>query len=49
MQEILLQTTNLTKQFGRHRAVDQVNLHIKKGSIYGLLEEMELEKQPVSK
>lgn len=37
MQEILLQTTNLTKQFGRHRAVDQVNLHIKKGSIYGFI------------
>ncbi len=37
MQEILLQTTSLTKQFGRHRAVDQVNLHIKKGAIYGFI------------
>lgn len=41
MSELLLQTRNLTKQYGRHRAVDDVNMHIKKGAIYGLLEEME--------
>ncbi|HAS06207.1 MAG TPA: bacitracin ABC transporter ATP-binding protein [Eubacterium sp.] len=28
---------NLTKQYGRHRAVDDVNMHIKKGAIYGFI------------
>ena len=37
MSEILLQTRNLTKQYGRHRAVDDVNMHIKKGAIYGFI------------
>lgn len=46
MSELLLQTRNLTKQYGRHRAVDDVNMHIKKGAIYGL-EETEPVKQPV--
>lgn len=34
MSEILLQTHGLTKQYGRHKAVDHVDLHIKKGAIY---------------
>lgn len=33
----LLQTRALTKQYGRHRAVDQVSMHIKKGAIYGFI------------
>ncbi len=37
MSELLLQTRNLTKQYGRHRAVDDVNMHIKKGEIYGFI------------
>ena len=36
MSELLLQTRNLTKQYGRHRAVDDVNMH-KKGAIYGFI------------
>ena len=38
MSELLLQTRNLTKQYGRHRAVDDVNMHIKKGAIYGFID-----------
>ena len=37
MSEFLLQTTGLTKQFGSHKAVNQVNLHIKKGAVYGFI------------
>jgi len=37
LSELLLQTMNLTKQYGRHRAVDDVNMHIKKGAIYGFI------------
>ena len=37
MSELLLQTRALTKQYGRHRAVDQVSMHIKKGAIYGFI------------
>lgn len=35
--EILLKTHGLTKQFGCHKAVDQVNVHIKRGGIYGFI------------
>ncbi len=37
MSELLLETKGLTKQFGHYKAVDNVNLHIKKGSIYGFI------------
>ncbi len=37
MSEYLLSTNGLTKQFGRHKAVNQVNLHVKKGAIYGFI------------
>ena len=37
MSELLLQTRALTKQYGRHRAVDQVSMHIKKRAIYGFI------------
>ena len=34
---MLLSTSALTKQFGRHKAVDQVSMHIKRGAIYGFV------------
>lgn len=37
MGEYLLQTRGLTKQYGRHKAVENVNIHIKKGAIYGFI------------
>ena len=37
MSELLLSTNGLTKQYGHHKAVDKVNLHIKKGAIYGFI------------
>lgn len=37
MSEILLQTRQLTKQFGRHKAVNEVSMHIKRGAIYGFI------------
>lgn len=36
-QEWLLTTGKLTKQFGKHKAVDSVDLHIAQGDIYGLI------------
>ena len=33
----LLTTDSLTKQYGRHRAVDRVSLHVRQGDIYGLI------------
>lgn len=35
--EWLLETSQMTKQYGKHKAVDQVNLHVKQGAIYGLI------------
>ena len=35
--EYLLTTNGLTKQYGRHKAVNAVNLHIRQGDIYGLI------------
>ena len=37
MSEILLQTHALTKQYGHQKAVDNVDIHIKKGAIYGFI------------
>lgn len=37
MSDYLLTTTGLTKQFGHYKAVNQVDLHIKKGAIYGFI------------
>lgn len=37
MEEILLQTKGLTKQYGHHKAVDQVDIHVKKQAIYGFI------------
>lgn len=33
----LLTTSGLTKQFGHHKAVNQVDIHIKKGAVYGFI------------
>ena len=35
--EYLLHTNGLTKQYGRHKAVNAVNIHIRQGDIYGLI------------
>ena len=37
MSEFLLETHGLTKQYGHHKAVDSVNLHVKNGAIYGFI------------
>jgi len=34
---MLLETVNLTKKYGKKLAVDNVNIHIEKGTIYGLI------------
>ena len=35
--EILVQTNNLTKHYGQHKVVNNVNLSVRKGEIYGLI------------
>ena len=35
--EYILSTTNLTKKYGEHVAVDNINIRIKKGIVYGFL------------
>lgn len=35
--EYILETKNLTKQFRKTKAVDSLNLHVKKGDIYGFI------------
>lgn len=35
--EYVIETENLTKQYGTTIVVDKVNLHVSKGKIYGLL------------
>lgn len=37
MSEWILRTRNLTKQYGKQKAVNAVNLHIKRGAIYGFI------------
>ena len=37
MNEHIIQTTNLTKEYGELKAVDNINLNIRKGEIFGLL------------
>lgn len=37
MQDILLSTQNLTRYFGKRKVLDQVNLTLHRGDIYGLL------------
>ena len=35
--EYILTTDNLTKIYGKHKAANAINLHIKKGEVYGLI------------
>ena len=35
--DYVLQSQNLVKSFGKVKAVDNVNIHVPKGSIYGLV------------
>lgn len=35
--DYLLTTNSLTKRYGRHKAVDKLNIHVKNGDIYGLI------------
>ena len=35
--EYIVQTQELTKQYGRHAAADRVSMHIQKGDIYGFI------------
>ena len=35
--DYLLTTNCLTKQYGRHKAADSVSIHVRQGSIYGLI------------
>ena len=37
MDELVIETKELTKIYGEQTAVNAVNLHVKKGGIYGLL------------
>lgn len=37
MDKLILETKNLTKTFGKQKAVDSISLNIKENSIYGLL------------
>ena len=34
---MVLETVDLTKQYGKQFAVSELNMHVKKGEIYGLL------------
>jgi len=37
MNEYVIETKNLTKQYGERKIVDGINIHVRKGTIYGLL------------
>lgn len=37
MNDTVIKTNQLTKKYGKHTVVNNVNLHVKKGHIYGLL------------
>ena len=37
MGEVIIQTSGLTKRYGEKTAVNQLNLSVKKGEIFGLL------------
>ena len=40
----IIETKNLTKQYGSQKSVADLNIHVKRGRIYGLLVETEPEK-----
>lgn len=37
MSEYVIETENLTKQYGSQKAVNSLNIHVRRGRIYGLL------------
>ena len=37
MSDYIIETRNLTKQYGTQTSVSDLNIHVKKGRIYGLL------------
>lgn len=37
MSEYLLKTSGLTKQYGKNKAVNGVNMHVRKGAVYGFI------------
>ncbi|MDE7332043.1 MAG: ABC transporter ATP-binding protein [Lachnospiraceae bacterium] len=37
MREVVIKTSNLTKQYGQQKSVADLNIHVQKGRIYGLL------------
>lgn len=37
MDNIIIETRNLTKQYGSQKSVADLNIHVKRGRIYGLL------------
>lgn len=37
MSDYVIETRNLTKQYGTQTSVSDLNIHVKKGRIYGLL------------
>lgn len=39
MAETILKATNITKLYGKHKALDKVSIEIKRGMIYGLIGE----------
>ena len=43
--EYILETKNLEKKYKKFKAISNLNMHIPKVVIYGLLEKMEQEKQ----
>ena len=40
----IIETKNLTKQYGSQKSVADLNIHVKRGRIYGLLGRTEPEK-----
>ena len=40
----ILECSELTKKYGSHRAVDNLNLQIERGRVYALLGQMEAER-----
>ena len=37
MSEIVIETKQLTKQYGTQKSVSELNIHVQRGRIYGLL------------
>src|SRR5690625_4137239 len=37
VKQYVVQTNNMTKKYRKHHVVDHVNMHVKKGSIYGFI------------